>query len=168
MTTQNLSFIISVTAVVIAAFALGWNSYRDVILKAKVKVSCGVFKLYHPDIPNDPSFIKISATNFGPGRVKIMNIVIKDARWWKRIIATIENAIITPDFKNPFSGTIPSWIEVGDKLDLLLPYTEEAFLSGEHTHVGVCDFFGRFHWAPKSDVVEAKRESKETFQSTAG
>lgn len=33
---------ISILSLVVAAFSVGWNVYRDVILKARLKVSVGV------------------------------------------------------------------------------------------------------------------------------
>ena len=68
MNGDDVSLLISIIAAIIAAIALGWNIYRDVILKAKVKVSLHVVTLYHEELPEKPEFIRISVTNFGPGR----------------------------------------------------------------------------------------------------
>ncbi len=37
-----VAIFISVFSILIAAFSLGWNIYRDVILKPKVKVAFGI------------------------------------------------------------------------------------------------------------------------------
>lgn len=163
MNTENLSLLISVFAVAVAALALGWNIYRDVILKAKVKVSLDIVDLLHPNFPDVPKYIRISVANFGPGRIRIMSINGMNAPWWKRILATKEYFFVMPD-SGPLSAKLPAWIEQGDKIDLLLPHEEESFLKTDMTHVGVIDFYGRSHWAPSQDIVEARRIWKEAFQ----
>ncbi len=163
---EDISLLISIVAVCVAGLALGWNIYRDIILKAKIKVSLHIVTLIQSNIPEGPQYIRISATNFGPGRVKIMNIHAMNAPWKKRLLQTKQYGVITPDNENLLSGKIPSWIEEGDKLDLLLPYTKICFLDQNFSHVGVSDFYGRSHWAPKQDVLEARRQWEEDFQKT--
>src|SRR5690606_7153341 len=68
--------IISGLALVVSAFALGWNVYRDVILRARVRVHVAVVSLVTPGESTEsvPRFIRIEATNHGPGPVEITNI----------------------------------------------------------------------------------------------
>lgn len=164
MNTEDLSLIISFVAVSLAAVALGWNIYRDVILKAKVKVSFKIVEIYHETLPQIPQYINISVTNFGPGRIKIMNIQAMNAPWRKRLLQTKQYGVIISDNANPLSGKLPSWIDEGDKLDLLLPYEKDSFLQEGHTHVGVYDYYGRSHWATKEDVLEVQQQWKKDFQ----
>lgn len=151
-------------AVCLAAVALGWNIYRDVILKAKVKVSFNIVGIYHETLPQIPQYINISVTNFGPGRIKIMSIHAMNAPWRKRLLQTKQYGVIISDNANPLSGKLPSWIDEGDKLDLLLPYDKDSFLQEDHTHVGVYDYYERSHWAPKEDVLKAQQQWKKDFK----
>ena len=162
---EYFSLIFSFVAILMSGLALGWNIYRDVILKARVKVSLQISDLIFPEPSSIPTatYITISATNFGPGKVKIVNTSLVDAPWKKWILATEKLAIVIPDLTNPLNGKIPSWIEVGDRLDLLFPFDRESFLSREWSKVGLFDSFGRSHYAPKEDVVEANRQWKEKF-----
>jgi len=168
MTTEQISLLISVLAIAIAGIALGWNVYRDIILKARVKVSLQISDIIFPEPDTRPTetYISISATNFGPGKVKIMNIALVNAPWKKWILSTETLAIVTPDWTNPMSAKLPLWIEVGDKKDLLLPFDKESFLSRDWSYVGLYDYFGRSHYAPKQDLVKAKRIWKEKFGKT--
>ena len=145
MKIEVLSLIFSFAAVAIAALALGWNIYRDVILKAKVKFSLNIVDIIQQTLPGTPRYINISVTNFGPGRIKIMSIHAMNATWQKRLLQTKQYGVIISDNANPLSGKLPSWIDQGDKLDLLLPYDKDSFLKQDHTHVGVYDYYGRSH-----------------------
>ena len=42
MPTDQLALIVSIASAAVACLALGWNIYRDVVLKAKVVVSFSV------------------------------------------------------------------------------------------------------------------------------
>ena len=130
---EHMSLIFSFVAILVSGLALGWNIYRDIILKARVKVSLQISDLIFPEPSSIPTkkYITISATNFGPGKVKIVNISLVDSPWKKWILSTEKEAILMPDWENPLSGKIPSWIEVGDKLDLLFPFDKESFLTRE-------------------------------------
>jgi len=42
MDTAQAAILISICSAIVAAFSLGWNVYRDVVLKAKVMVTFAV------------------------------------------------------------------------------------------------------------------------------
>jgi hypothetical protein len=69
MPVEYIALLISIFSVLVAAFSLGWNIYRDIILKAKVDVSFAVVTIIHDTMPERPQFLNIKATNFGPGPV---------------------------------------------------------------------------------------------------
>ena len=98
----------------------------------------------------------MKATNFGPGSTTISMIHAKHSTIWGRIRRETKRAVIIHDFTNPLSGQLPSKLEVGDKIDLLLPYDDECLLKEEWTHVGVVDNFSKYHWADKRQVKEAR------------
>ncbi|MBE4377156.1 hypothetical protein HJ031_22980 [Vibrio parahaemolyticus] len=56
------------------------------------------------------------------------------------------------------SGQLPNKLEVGDTLDLLLPYDENCFLKEPFTHVGISDTYGRINWAKSKQVKIARQQ----------
>ena len=163
MPTEYVALAVSIFSILIAALSLGWNIYRDIILKARVAVFFSVVTVIHDSMPESPQYLNFSVTNFGPGSVTISSILVKEAQFWRRFLRNVKHAIITPDYTNPMSARIPAKIEVGDKIDLLLPYDKDCFLRSHFTHVGVSDYFGRIHWAPKSDLKKAYSTWKKDF-----
>jgi len=163
METTYLAIGISVFSVLIASLSLGWNIYRDIILKAKVDVSFAIVHLIHETLPERPQFINFKVTNFGPGPVIISMIHAKYAPLKLRLLRKTEHAVVLSDDTNPHSSKLPAKIEVGDKIDLLLPYGKECMLNREWTHVGVNDYYGRVHWVPKKQLIQARKQWLEDF-----
>lgn len=163
MATDQLAFIVSIVSVVIASLALGWNVYRDVVLKPKVVLSFSIVFIVHETFPDRPQYMNIRATNFGPGVVTLSSIVAKNAPLWRRVFRKVQNAFIIPDYTNPLSGRIPAKLETGDKVELLLPFDADCLLSKTFTHIGLNDFYGRSHWAPSRDVKRAYKEWHKEF-----
>lgn len=131
--------------------------YRDVVLKPKVVVAFSIIFTFHETLPNRPQYMRISATNFGHQVVTINSIIAKNAPLWRRTFRKVQHAFITLDYTNIFSGRLPAKLEAGDKVDLLLPYDNECLLSKKFTHVGIADFYGRSHWAPKREFKKARK-----------
>lgn len=165
MDRNDIAIVVSVMSLSVAALSLGWNIYRDVVVKAKVKVTFGVRVIIHASMPERPTFLNISLTNFGPGVVTLSMIQMKNAPLWRRLLRKTEHAIIMHDYENPLSGKLPKRLEVGERLDLLLAYSKECFLRANCTHIGVSDFFGRVHWAPRSHLRKAKQDYAKAFGS---
>lgn len=163
MATDQLALIVSVVSALIASLALGWNIYRDVVLKPKVVVSFSIVLIVHETLPHRPQYMNIRATNFGPGAVTLSSIVARNAPLWRRILRKVEYAFITPDYTNALSARLPAKLETGDKVELLLPYDAECLLSKTLTHVGLTDFYGRSHWAPRNDMKKAHKEWRKDF-----
>ncbi|MGY4828201.1 hypothetical protein ACVNIS_06465 [Sphaerotilaceae bacterium SBD11-9] len=156
MQTDQLALVVSIASAAIACLALGWNIYRDVLLKAKVVTSFSIVFILHDSLPDRPQYLNITATNFGPGVTTLSSIVARNAPLWRRLLRKVQYAIITPDYGNAMSGRLPKKLETGDKIELLLPYDAKCLLGHEFTHVGVTDFFGRTHWAPKKQMKKAR------------
>lgn len=163
MSTGEFALIVSIVSAAIASLSLGWNIYRDVILKGRVDVSFAVVTLIDQNRRDRPQYLNIKATNFGPGSVTLSTIVVKDTRLWTRLMRRPRYAIITLDYTNPLSAKLPAKVEVGDKIELFLPYDKEAFLKERFTRVGVSDYFGRIHWARAGDFKSALETWRKDF-----
>ncbi len=163
MTTSEIAIGISILSVLIAGLSLGWNIYRDVVLKAKVRISFAIMTLVQRGVSARPEYISITATNFGPGAVNLSMIEIKNSSWWRWLLRKVQRAAVIEDYENPISGKLPHKLEVGEKLNLLLPFNAQCFLKEGWSHVGVNDYFGRTHWARKKDVNVANQKWKKRF-----
>ncbi len=157
---------ISFLAVVIAAFSLGWNVYRDVILKPNLRVHFQVSTIVtpgHPEIPQR-TFLDITSVNHGPGQIVCSMIHVRlKTSLWRRLRRKPRQGVIPGVWTNPISGKLPSTLDVGQKLVLLLPYERDCFLSTDVTKVGILDTFGRTHWAPSRNLNDARQEYRKDF-----
>ncbi|MFH0772572.1 MAG: hypothetical protein V1933_08140 [Candidatus Omnitrophota bacterium] len=165
MENNVIALTVSIISLFLAALSLGWNIYRDIVLKPRVKISFGVRTLVHPSIEGRPEYLVISATNFGPGNINLSMIQMKYSGFWLWLFRKSQYAVIIHDYKNPLSAQLPNNVKVGNKIDLLLPYNQECFLSAPCTHIGLSDYYGRIHWAPKKDIKQAKKKYKKDFNN---
>ena len=165
MAIEQVAIIISIFSAGVALISIGWNIYRDVILKAKVRVTFGIRIIIHDTMPGRPKFVAITATNFGPGTINLSMIQAKHAPLWRRIFRKVEYAVIMYDYTNLMSTRLPAKVEPGDRIDLFLPYDVDCLLNREWTHVGIDDYFGRHHWAPRKQIKKARKEWLEEFSN---
>jgi hypothetical protein len=165
MTTAQLALLISFISILIATASFVWNIYRDVALKAKVDVSFAVVFIIHETLPHQPQYLNLKITNFGPGVVNISMIFVKEAELWRRLFRKTRHAVVNADYTNPMSSRLPAKIAVGDKIELLLPYDKDCFLKSHFTHVGVSDYYGRVHWAPRRQLKKAYESWHKDFEN---
>jgi hypothetical protein len=154
---EKLAIIFSSISISISFLVLGWNIYRDVILKPRLKVSLQLSFIMHDDYES-PTKISITATNFGPNKIICAGIVAKIAPFWRRLFRKVKYAIIMHDYTDSYSSKLPRELDVGQECQLFLSFNKECFLSDPFTHVGIRDTFGRVHYAPKKDVAKARKE----------
>jgi hypothetical protein len=163
MTKEMIALIISISSIMTASLSLGWNIYRDIILKAKLKVTCMVGFVIHPTLKTPMDKVFISVTNFGPGKIRCSMIFLRDTSLWKKITKKTKLAILIHDYEDHFSGQLPCELDVGDGRDFLFEFNKDCFLSEQWTHVGIKDSFSRIHWASKSNVKTARQLYKNKF-----
>lgn len=154
---------LSIFSIVIATFSLGWNVYRDVVLKPRVNVTFGVKKVYQEGRPPSPDYIGMTIVNHGPGNIVVNSLVLKETSLLKKIFRKEKFAILNHDWNNQYSGKFPVKLEVGDGVDLFVNFDEKCFLAHQFTDLGVNDSFGRTSWAKKSAVTRNRRLWIEKF-----
>ena len=147
----------------VAVFSLGWNVYRDVLLKGRVQVSMGVKNILHEGASPSVDYIGIRATNHGPGKVALETIALRDTSIWKKLTKKQKYAFLMYDYKNPYTGHLPKSLDVGESIDLFGNFDKDCFLKEQLTHLGLNDSFGRTHWAPKKQMKELRKKWVETF-----
>lgn len=75
---EKLAILISICAIATSLLALGWNIYRDVILKPRLKVRSSISFILQGEYES-PSKISISGINFGPNKIICSSIHAKEA-----------------------------------------------------------------------------------------
>lgn len=159
---EKLAILLSIFAIATSFLALGWNIYRDIILKPRLKVRLKISFIMHGEYES-PSKISIDATNFGPNKIICSSIHAKNAPLRRRVSRKVEYAFIIQDYTDPYCSKLPRELDVGETCNLFLSFDKDCFFSKPFTHVGITDSFGRTHWAPKKDIAKAKKMYKERF-----
>ena len=167
---NNSTVYISLLAVIISVFSLGWNFYRDVILKPRLRVSIRISYIVQGNDNKGP-FIDISAINLGPGFITCESVHIAKKsmlRFLGRKILKLfgkENkyGFVVHDYTNPLSAQLAKKLEIGERMNLFFLEEDDSLLSMDPTHVGICDSFGREHWADRSSLKKAKDEYFKKF-----
>src|ERR1041385_1838640 len=155
-----LPILVSMFSVLIAAVALGWNVYRDVFSKARVRVAAGRSIIHRVGQSPLGPFLSIDVTNMGPGPLKIDMIVYRNVRRWLKPLDR-SGGIILYDWENPLSPKLPAKIEPGDRINLLLGWSGEddkCVFKHPFGRLGVSDSFGRSHWVPRKDIRHLRKK----------
>lgn len=165
MTPEFIAVVVSIIALVLSGLSLGWNIYRDVVLRARVRVRVAVVSLVTPGGGSSPPerFIRLTVTNHGPGPVEITGIGGKAAPLWKRILRRSDHFVVLPDHSNPLTTRLPARLDVGETANFFFPYSDRAFLGTDATHIGVHDSFGRMHYSRGGELEQAKQAFRRDF-----
>lgn len=168
-TTEIITLLISVIAVAISAVSLGWNIYRDVIIKPKMKLKLSFANLInglHGDSPglltniniirDNNTFIILEAVNHGPGKISCRAIILEmeDGRL----------AIADADISNPVTDKLPKTLEVGECLKTAYPILHNGFLSMPLSRIGIRDSFDRVHWTSTNNISVMKNVFSNYFK----
>jgi hypothetical protein len=145
---------ISVLALCVSLFNLGWSVYKEIILKARLRVRFLVKNEVTAEREIVGTYLSLKATNLGPGKVTLVSASCRVGPLWRRVLRKVAYADVWLD---PGSTKLPVKLDVGESVDLRLPYGPSGILSTNATHIGVLDSFGRMHYAPAKDVRVARK-----------
>lgn len=155
-----VSFGLGIFSLLIASISLGWNIYRDVILKPRLKVKFGLYHFVQTGLVHtkeiEQKYLKIGCINFGPGEIIINSIEFESKPLFVISKKEYRQGFIIPDDTNPLSTKLPVKLKVGEGANLILPYKKANLLNDKITRIGVADSFGRVHFCSKQDVKNAK------------
>ncbi len=154
---------ISIFSLMVSGISLGWNIYRDVVLKARLKVKFYIAHLISVGQHQNDTYVLLSATNFGPGEVICNLVCMKYRPFFVVSKKEYKQGMIMHDYKNPLSAQLPHKLKVAETMQLLFKYDKDIFLKDKITHIGICDSFGREHYASRKDVQEAIKTFKKDF-----
>ena len=150
------ALVISLIALFLSGANLGWNIFKEIGLRARLRIRFGLKSIHHETFETHLSRFVFSVTNLGPGKVKIQMLQLRDARLWRRLLRRCRYAALIHDYKHPLGGRLPYDLEVGEGMDLTFPI-ENSFVAEGYTHIGISDSFGRVHWCKRSEMREAHR-----------
>ena len=139
---------VSVVAAVLAAAALGWNIYRDIVSKrSRVKIAGSIMtggilgQQFEPD--EVPHYIVIYAVNHGPADTSLSAIEFKIKK--KSFFEKQKSGIMTHDYTNPLSDKLPCELKVAKRARFIFPFDSDCFLKMELSDVWISDVFGNTH-----------------------
>jgi len=163
----------SLIAVLISGLSLGWNIYRDVIIKPRMSVDIafgaliqssrgnGTTLITSKTNPRDGAFIVMTGTNHGPGQIRCTTVTTRTSDDKGGKIPTF----MFHDDTHPISDPLPHNVEPGQCIHLVFPYDTEGFLSKPIKRIGIKDSFDRTHWAPRKSLMQMKKRCSEDYIS---
>lgn len=151
--TLSAPVVISVLSLAVAAFALGWNVYRDVVLKGRLHASVATMAIMSG--PQDVgTFLQVSGVNFGPGELTISSVVSRRSSPWRRLTRSEDYYQILPSGPGAqYSDHLPVRLEVGGRVKLML---STNLYDENWTQIGLSDTFGRTHWTTAKALSHAR------------
>ena len=163
LTLNTTAILISILSLVVAAFSLGWNVYRDVVFKARLIVNIAIVDIMNVGVGRQGPYINITGTNFGPDDLIVNVIVGQNASFFRHITGRTSNLIIMYDHTNPISNKLPKRIAKGEQVELFFPYNRDCFLKEQVTYIGLRDSFRRSHWATSRELKAVKKRYARDF-----
>ncbi len=154
-----IALCISLLSLFVSGANLGWNIYRELSLRARLRIKFQLSSIHHPTFPEPHGRFTFSVTNFGPGKIKITMLHLRDVRLWRRLLRRCRYAALMHDYEHPLGGKLPQDLEVGQGADITFPRDVE-FMRNGFTHIGIADSFGRLHWCKLSDMKQALKDLK--------
>lgn len=159
MSREEYAIVVSVLSLCVACLALGWNIYRDVILKARVRTSLRVGRIVSGNSASEP-LVFVSVVNTGPGPVTCNSVLTRTRSLWRILTRSVEMGVTMPDFAHPMCHRLPATLDIAEEITLVFPIRPGSFLEHGISDVGVGDSFGRIHWVPRKQVRNAIEEHK--------
>jgi hypothetical protein len=167
MDRADIAILISVLAFGVACASLAWNIFRELWLRPRLRVSIDVAAV-GSEIMKPERKLMISGTNFGPGKIRVSFVRCDRNTFLSRLLRKATYGFVIHDYKNPISGQLPATLDVGERIDLIFPFEKDSsILAQSPTRVGLRDYFGRDHWAPKKSLRRAQADYDRFFGATA-
>jgi len=158
VTKDTIAITVSLFSLGIALVTLGWNIYREIALRGRIKTSLAIGDWHNDGVRSQK--IIVSATNLGPGSVQLQGFTLKAQTRGK---FNPKCHVPSVEWEHPLTTRLPAMLAVGETAKLVITYEPDCFLSGGVTQFGITDSFGRVHWTPKKDGLRAIEEFEKDF-----
>ncbi|TFZ59790.1 hypothetical protein E4V01_07520 [Methylorubrum sp. Q1] len=171
MTTADWAFVISLLSFIVSLSSFVWNIWSKYIYpKSQIKVRFNMMIIIGTF--DHRKILSLAATNFGPTDTQLTGVICRERisrkfpyfrrNWQYGFLNSFENPEI-PTGSGIYSGGLPKKLAVGDKIEVYLTPLHEALRDKKIIDVGFIDIFGRYLWAPRSDVRKARDSVKAHF-----
>ena len=160
----EVPFALSILSLVVAVFALGWNVYRDVLLKARLRVTVSTMALLKgPE--HVGTYLQLMGVNFGPGNLTISSISALRTSVWRRLANTEEHFQVLAGPYERLGDSLPIKLAVGERAAFML---SPDLYSEPWTQIGLQDTFGRIHWVSARKLRAARKQYFEQHPDASG
>ena len=145
MEKETIITILAIWGAVVSSVAIGWNLYRDIIQRGRLRVSCYIGKLVDEVTGIDPNnYLVYNITNIGKEPVMLTHI---------------GGALQKNHFMIKSRHQIPMTLKPGE---YILEYSHDLSILGEDLkHLWAIDSLDRKYKAPRKQVKRLKREYSE-------
>src|ERR1700730_2664203 len=126
MSIAQIALFISLGSMLVAATSLGWNIYRDVIRKPKLRITLMVGAVVFSS-EKHVGRVVVTITNFGPGKTRASMLQVRKSSWWRRLFRQQKYAALLHDYEDSLSGRLPAPLDVGEKVDLTFRFAPNMF-----------------------------------------
>jgi hypothetical protein len=158
----DLAILISALSFIVACAALGWNIFRELWLRPRLRVSLDIVELMS-EVMLPTRKMMIAGTNFGAGKIRVSMVWFRKGSLLQRLRHKARQGVLIYDYKNPLSGKLPITLDVGERVELIFPFENGGLLAERPTDVGLRDNFGRDHWVPRKTLQQAQAEYDQAF-----
>ena len=163
MNQATIALILSSLSIGIALTSLFWNIYKELLLRPRSFVVCGVSNIYHGGKTLGP-FIDLRLTNRGPGKLVITNIVFFEGGFFRKLVGLQKMATINYDYENPYNSKLPEEVEQYHSYVQYLNYEKDCFLEQKVTRFGFIDPMNRYHWAKRRYLRKLRCRFEKDFR----
>jgi hypothetical protein len=165
VTTAHVAIVISIVALVVACASLGWNIYKELSLKPRVRTSLKI-GVGGGDIARGRESVKkivVSVRNIGPGEVNLTGMTLKPTKEQNNADSSWLPALTPPEAGG---ASFPATLKAGQSTIFIFRYNKDSFLKERHVGFGLGDGYGRTHWVPTKDLRRAEEEHRNDYPTS--
>ncbi|MGY8635817.1 hypothetical protein RAD15_25430 [Bradyrhizobium sp. 14AA] len=162
MQTGDWALIISILSLIVSLAAFVWNVWSKFIYpKPVVSVTFSMVQVVELGSDETPEVLTLRATNMGPSEVTLTHVMIDLRERFSPdkgfgLLSTLDNYPLHQDVtRGHFGAGLPAPVPVGGQYTAYLVPDHERLAKGDYQRIGFSDTFGRHHWAPRRNILEA-------------
>ncbi len=167
MQTADWALVISICSAAVSLAGFVWNVWSKFIYpKPVLKVHFAMVTILGDDSAGDFELLCLTATNMGPVEITLKKALTVYPRSWLKekrygllsVLSGIPSQGLDDETEihgGPFAGGLPKKLAVGEEFSVYLVPDHESLARGDYQKIGFDDSFGREHWAPRRDILQA-------------
>jgi hypothetical protein len=148
---EILTLCISSFSALVSMFALGWNVYRDVVIKAKIVVS--IRTAYATDVGR--WYVSVNAVNIGPSDVRLSAIQVRSISGGVWPFRRYKILTLIPSKELEIEGHIPVTLKQAQTYSFLYDVIVNRADAERIVNMGFRDSYGRSFWGKRRDYRDS-------------